>query len=118
MSRYGQVVDHLQDTGVHPLGRVGEDADGGRDAIRGLETDATDVQRETIRLARDDVHRAGAVAAYDPGRQRGAGSVGLQEDHHIPERPLLAPRLGQSRASLLTETFDFAESTGLFVQDT
>ena len=106
--RFGEVVHHLEDAGLHPLRRVGEDADRRRDAVGGLEADAAHVEREPVGLARDDVHRVRPVPAHDARREGRARAVRLQEDHHVAERALLAPRAREGRAALVAEAVDLA----------
>src|SRR5262249_56202597 len=61
------------------------------DRVSGLETNATNIAREPVRVLGHDLDGVRAIGLEDPHRSRGADAVALPTDHHFPPRPLSAP---------------------------
>ncbi len=110
------IVDHLQQTGLHSLRRIRCDADRRGDAIRGLEADATNVERESVRFSRYDVHRGISVSPNDTRRETRTGAVRLEKHHDVAQTSLLLPRLRDRDPPFATDAFYIAEPLGLFLE--
>ena len=88
---------------VHRLGeRVGNpganpdhggflDAELHGDRVGSLETNATNVAGEPVRVLRHDLDGVGAVGLEDPHCPGRADAVAVQEDHDLPHRLLFGP---------------------------
>ena len=111
-----RVVHHLEQARLDALGRVGLDPERRGDLVGGEETDAVDVEGEPVGRDRHDSHRSMAVAPHDPGRERRARAVRLQEDHHVAKGALLLPGLGDGFATFVPQPFDLAQPVGLVVE--
>ena len=67
------------------------DAELHRDGIGGLETDATDITRQPIRVLRHDLDSVAAIGLENSHRPCRADTVAVQEDHDLPHRLLFGP---------------------------
>src|SRR5215510_558367 len=61
------------------------------DRISGLETNATNIAREPIRILGHDLDGVGAIGLEDPHRSRGADTVAVQKDHDFTHDLLFGP---------------------------
>src|SRR5215831_579507 len=88
---------------IHPFGqRTGNprtnpdhrrlfDAELHGDRVGGLETNATNIAREPVRVLGHDLDGVRAIGLEDPHRSRGADTVAVQKDHDFPHGLLFGP---------------------------
>ena len=116
MSLLDRVAQRLEQRSLHALGRVFRDPHLRGDPVGGPKADAPHVDREAVRIARDDRDRFRAVALEDAGREMHRRAVRLEEHHHVADRALLAPRRGELIGPNLSEPGDLAQAMRLLVE--
>ncbi len=117
MSRTGTIAERLQDARFEPLRRVLGDAGGLRDFVGRGEADAAYLERQAIRLARDDVDRPCLVLALDAVGQGGGDAVRGELHEDLAHFALLAPGLGEALGAAAAETGDLRQALGFLVED-
>ena len=100
----GALPEHVVERRPDPDQRIGRYADLACDGIRGDEADATYVQRQAIGIFPYPLDGLVAVHPVDARRPGAADAVGVQEDHDLADRLLLAPGLGDVRLPLRSNT--------------
>jgi hypothetical protein len=116
VTRFGHVVENLQNAGLHPLGRVCGDADGFCDPVGRLEANTANVERQAVGLSRNRLDRPASVSTNDADGESRARSVRLQKDHDVAQGALLAPSALDGCRPLLAEAIDFAKTRRSFVE--
>ena len=79
------------------------------DGVGGLEADATDIARQSIRILGHDLDGVGTVGLEDPNRPRGADTVAMQEHHDFPDRFLFCPGGKNAGRANRSDSIDFAQ---------
>ena len=101
----GLLAKRVEHAGRGTPGRVGGDAQPGRDPVGALESDAVDLLGEAVGIFPDRRDGAAAVGLVDLDGVCGGDPVGLEKDHHVLDlslfRPRLADRLGPDRSDPL-----------------
>ncbi len=92
MPGVGELGEHVTDARRGTSWRGALDAQVGRDAVRDLEADPEDLERQPVGIGAHDGDRALAVGLVDLDRVRGRDTVRLEKDHHVLDGALLLPR--------------------------
>ena len=107
----------MKDPRLGALRRGRGDAELRGDLVGALEADAEDVDRELVGVLLDDRDRAILVGFVDAYGVRRGHAVGLEEEHHVLDAPLLDPRRRDALAADGADPFDLGEALGLLVDD-
>ena len=99
----------VRNSRARPDDGIPGDANFLRDLIRGLEPDAADVLGERVGIGAHGLNGLLPVRFEDADRAAGADTVGVQEDHDLPNRPLLLPCLLDAPPAFGTDAADFLQ---------
>ena len=113
MTLLERVLEHVTEPGAQPKRRVRSNAEPFGQLIGGLKPDAADVAREPIRVLADRLDRAFAVSLEDACGAQWAEPVGMQEQHDIAHRALLAPGGRDPSGEAPPDTRHFAQALWL-----
>src|SRR5215470_16682045 len=106
---------------IHPFGqRIGNprtnpdhrrlfDAELYGNRVGGLETNATNIAREPVRVLGHDLDGVRAIGLEDPHRSRGADAVAVQKDHDFPHGLLFGPSRENASRANRPDTVDLAQ---------
>ena len=110
-------AERVGDARPHPDhgGLVDAELDG--DGVGGLEPDAANVPRKSVRVLGHDLHGVGAVGledAYRPGRSH---TVAVQEHHDLAHHLLLRPGLGNALRTDRADAVHLPQAPGFHLDD-
>ena len=112
--RLGQCV---ADAGTDPDQGCLLDPDLCGDLIRGPKSDPANVLGQAVGVLTDDPYGLIAVGLVDPYRPRGADSVGMQEQHDVPDDLLLGPAGDDPCRTLDADTGYLAQTLRLLLNE-
>jgi hypothetical protein len=117
MSRQRSLLQRVKHARLHTLRRQLLDAHVCGNLIRGLESHAVNVRRETVGILLQHLDGLRAIRFVDAQCARRADAALVQEDHDVVDRLLLQPRLANLLPALLAHALDLLESGGFVFDD-
>jgi hypothetical protein len=82
------------------------------DRVDGLETNATNIAREPVRVLGHHLDGIGAIGLEDPHRSRGADTVAVQKDHDFSHGLLFGPSRENASRANRPDAVDLAQPVG------